>query len=126
MRCLIAQSDATLSAMLCDTLEELGHKTTFVETAADARRKLQTAPFDLVILDHAMPPREAGRLAHLAMTRSETTRILTLTGCEVFPQAGAARLAPAILELLQDAAPARAKRPFSPPSPLHRDLAWLS
>lgn len=126
MRCLIAQSDATLCAMLCDTLEAMGHSATCAETAADARRRLQHTSYDLVVLDHALPAREAGRLAHLAIERSKEARVLTLTGCEVFPQQGGARLAPAIMQLLQDVAPRRAKRPHFAPAPLHRDLAWLS
>ena len=126
MRCLIAQSDATLCAMLCDTLEEMGHSATCAETADDARRRLQQTSYDLVVLDHALPAREAGRLAHLAMARSHAARILTLTGCEVFPQGRTARLAPAIMQLLQDAAPRTGQHPSAALAPLDKELAWLS
>ena len=126
MRCLIAQSDPTLCAMICDTLEDQGHTAICAETPEVALTRLKQGRFDLLVLDHGLSAREAGRLAHAAVMAEGRMKVLTLTGSEVFPGRRRVRLAPAVRALLAEAAPRRRAPTAAPLPALAAELAWLS
>lgn len=126
MRCLIAQSDPTLCAMICDTLEALGHSATCAETPSEALRRLGRTRYELLILDHALPAREAGRLTHAAIETPGDTSIITLSGSEVFPEPGGVRFAPAIMRFLSEDPRDRMDDPRQHDNRMNPELAWLS
>jgi two-component system phosphate regulon response regulator OmpR len=75
---LVVDDDTRLRALLQRYLVEQGFRVTTAENAADARRKLESLTFDLLVLDIMMPG-ESGLDLTAALRVQGTTPILLLT-----------------------------------------------
>jgi len=52
---LLAEDEAVLRMLICDTLEDEGHKLDVACDGEEALQKIEQRDFDLVILDYMMP-----------------------------------------------------------------------
>jgi CheY-like chemotaxis protein len=63
-RILVADDEEVLRMLITDTLEDEGHHIDSAVDGRDALQKLQTAVYDLVILDNMMPGMTGIEVAH--------------------------------------------------------------
>ncbi len=124
MRCLIVEPDASFRSALSDSILELGHSAVCAPNPTDAERRMRMVEFDILMLYQDMPDGQAKRLMRIFQSLRPEAHVLSLTGCEVYPDGQGARLAPHILRLLagQHGIAVPPKRP----GPLATAMAWLT
>jgi len=77
---LVVDDDASVLAMLRAVLENHGHQVTSAHSAADARQKLQSGSFDMVITDMRMESETAGfDVVRAARSKPDAPAIVILT-----------------------------------------------
>ncbi len=84
---LVVDDDASVLAMLRAVLQSEGHSVIAATSAADARRKLESGHFDLVITDMRMETETAGfDVVRAARLRPEAPAIVILTAYPMLEQ----------------------------------------
>ena len=78
-RLLVVEDDENLRLVLVDNLESDGYAVTAARTIAEARRALELAGYDLVVLDLMLPDGDGHALARELRQRQRSERILMLT-----------------------------------------------
>jgi len=100
-RILVADAEAALAALICETLAAEGHRAVAAHDANEVFDRLSGEPFDLLVSDAALPGLSGDRLAReVARVRPELLdRILLTTGDWVSrePEAVARRLGAGLL-----------------------------
>lgn len=79
-RVLLVDDDARLLRALTDLLEASGHEVLSAVSGADALKRLEAAPVDLVITDLGMPGMTGWELAERIKASAPETRVFLLTG----------------------------------------------
>ena len=96
MRCLVVEDDPILRDMICDMLEEMGHDADQAGTRKDAEKALATRKYDLVHLDYHLPDGTALELSDYAACLCPNTRIILVTGSDIFPHGEHTKFAPGV------------------------------
>ncbi|MFO0746721.1 MAG: response regulator transcription factor [Myxococcota bacterium] len=78
-RVLVVEDDQDLRVVLVDNLEVEGYAVTAARTAAEARRALELAGYDLVVLDLMLPDGDGYAIAKALRRDGRAERILMLT-----------------------------------------------
>lgn len=78
-RVLVVEDDPSLRLVLVDNLEAEGYAVTAARTVAEARRALDLAGYDLVVLDLMLPDGDGMALAREAKRAGRRERVLMLT-----------------------------------------------
>ncbi|MCC6624118.1 MAG: response regulator transcription factor [Deltaproteobacteria bacterium] len=78
-RVLVVEDDPNLRLVLVDNLEAEGHAVTSAKTLAEARRALELATYDLIVLDLMLPDGDGQVIAREARRAARPERILMLT-----------------------------------------------
>ncbi len=79
MRVLLVDDHAELLALLTTSLERDGHRVVAAGTLEDARRAIEGPPFDVIVLDVALPDGSGIELCRQARGAQMDTPILLLT-----------------------------------------------
>jgi signal transduction histidine kinase/ActR/RegA family two-component response regulator len=88
LRVLAVDDDALVLMSTTDMLEDLGHAVIAVESGNHALTELETATFDLIITDHAMPGMTGSQLADQVRARYPALNIILASGyAELSPDA---------------------------------------
>lgn len=77
-RILIVDDEERIGFLLSETLNDLGHRTSYVTDGASALERIKATPFDLVITDLRMEPVDGMEIVR-AVTSMEGTDIVVLT-----------------------------------------------
>lgn len=78
-RVLVVEDDDNLRLVLADNLEIEGHAVTVARNLTEARRALDLAGYDLVVLDLMLPDGDGTSLARSLRTAGRPERVLMLT-----------------------------------------------
>lgn len=76
---LVVEDDEDLRFVLCDNLDAEGYRVTEVSSLRAARRELERATFDLVILDLMLPDGDGYQLCREVRAKTRGERVLMLT-----------------------------------------------
>jgi DNA-binding response OmpR family regulator len=79
MNLLLVEDDLPLGGSLQQLLRGAGYPTVWVRTAADAKRFLQSEPFDLLLLDIVLPDESGLKVLHWLRERGMLTPTMMLT-----------------------------------------------
>jgi two-component system, NtrC family, response regulator AtoC len=77
---LVLEDDLALSSALRDYLEEEGWEVECAATAGEARTRLATSIFDLVLADYLLPDADGITVFDEIQTRSPLTKVMMMTG----------------------------------------------
>jgi len=78
-RVLVVEDDTNLRLVLVDNLESEGYAVTAAKTLVEARRALELAGYDLIVLDLMLPDGDGHTLAREVKKTQRAERILMLT-----------------------------------------------
>lgn len=76
---LVVEDDEDLRFVLCDNLDAEGYRVAEVSSLRAARRELERATFDLVILDLMLPDGDGYQLCREVRAKARAERVLMLT-----------------------------------------------
>ena len=79
MRLLLTEDDAMIGEALQRGLRQLGFATDWVRSAEDATRALETAPYELLLLDLGLPRQDGMQLLASLRQRGSTVPVVILT-----------------------------------------------
>ena len=79
-RILVVDDDEIIRALFKETLEELGHSVTAVETGLEALEFLESLDFDVIFLDLKMPAMDGAELLHQIRNIKPEVPVVIITG----------------------------------------------
>jgi len=79
---LLLEDDASLTGLLVRFFEEWGWLVESSDTVADARRKIESATFDLVLADYLLPDSTGLEIFEEIQRRSPETKVMLMTGVQ--------------------------------------------
>lgn len=82
MQILIVEDDRPIAENLHDYLEARGHQCDHAATLAQARRRLATAPPDVLLLDRSLPDGDGLALVHSLRAQGSSLPVLVLSARE--------------------------------------------
>lgn len=86
LRILVVEDDQVYAEFVAETLRAAGHQVTHVLTAAGARARVDSAPFDAVLLDLALPDGSGYDVARALRAQLPPAAIILLLTATLHPE----------------------------------------
>lgn len=101
MKILVVEDDPNLGALWGQVLDAAGHAIRSVDSETSALKILQSAAYDLVVLDLCMHGRQSLAVAMMATYRNPRCRVVVVSGSADFSRRVLFAMSPAVAAVLR-------------------------